>query len=131
MGMMDMMECPNCKRRMYLLLISYGCDHCEGPGPVDCYSGFIVFQPSRVGAGSVFHVFRRPIDAALWRSAVGLQHCELREVLSEDPIVWYRSRGSIENIELANTPFEIFGDHRFEPGASRAFIAPHYSSAAA
>lgn len=116
---------------MVLLFVSYVCDYCEGTSFSHWYSGFIVFQPERLGGGNPFHVFRSRTDAAIWRSASGLQQCELREVLSENPIAWKSSRGTISNIQLADRPFEIFADHRFEPGENRAFIAPLAAAEAA
>lgn len=110
---------------MILLFTSYACDYCEGhKSPDDYYSGYIVYQPKRVAAGKPFFVFRSRTDAAIWRSAKGLQEFELREVLSEQPFTWRRSTGSISDIELASRPFEIFLDHRFEPLPNRAFLAP-------
>lgn len=125
------MKCSVCKREMFLLFVSYVCDHCEGDAPLDWFSGFIVYQPERLGSGNPFHVFRTLTDAAIWRSAAGLQHCELREILSEDAFLWRQSRGNIDDIQIANQPFEIFADHRFEALPHRACVAPRPNQQAA
>ena len=66
-------------------------------------------------------------DAALWRAASNLSHCEIRKVLTEHKIRWQRSTGSLEELELAERPFQLYEDHRYVPEPYRAFLAPQRS----
>lgn len=106
------------------LFTSYVCDHCDGLVDTQYYRGFIVLRiDEELGARPV-HVFRTRSGAARWRAANDLRRYPLREVLSENPITWRLSTGAIADLELADRPFEIFADNRFEPGPYRAFLAP-------
>ena len=117
------MRCPDCKRDMLLLLASYVCDHCDGKTEETYYPGYIVYHPERMASGGVFYVFRKAVGAARWRSEQNLQRCHIRKVYSLDPFVWTTSRTDPKT-ELAETPFTVFPDHRYEPKPNRAFLVP-------
>jgi hypothetical protein len=108
---------------MLALFTSFVCDHCDGLTQEEYSRGFIVFIGDEMFDGRPVYVFRTRTDAALWRSANGLQHCPIEEVLSENELVWRETTGSLQGITLAERPFEIFPDHRFPPGPYRAFLA--------
>lgn len=100
------------------------CDSCDGLAPApEYYSGFIVWQPDRVRKGRTTYVFRSRNDAALWRSDRDLQDCEIRKVLCEFPIRWRLKSGTLQGVEMADRPFEVFEDHRFPPAPNRVVLA--------
>ena len=122
------MQCDRCSRPMLPLFTSYVCDHCDGPFTGESFRGFIVYQPERIGKDHKFYVFPSPINAAIWRSANNLQHCEILEVRSLDPIPWWRSKGTLEEITLARELFEIYPDHRYPPRPYRAFLTKNLAA---
>lgn len=116
------MRCDNCKRKMMPLFISYVCNHCDGiRDEHELDRGFVVWRGRPWGSQE--YVFRTRKDAERWRVINGLHGCPIREVLTEDSFNWRRSGGFIEDLELADHLFEVFEDHRYEPGPHRAFIA--------
>jgi hypothetical protein len=121
------MLCPVCERPTTPLFTSVACDWCDGLVPYEVDRGFIVLVEDRIATGRQSYVFRTMTDAAIWRSARGLQSYPIQEVHSLAPIQWTRSRGTIENVEMADRPFEVFADHRFPDAPYRAFLAPHHT----
>ncbi len=54
-----------------------------------------------------------------WR----VSYCRPCDFARNHPFRWRRSGGFIEDLELADHLYEIFEDHRFEPGPHRAFLS--------
>lgn len=116
------MRCEVCLRQMMPLFISYVCNHCDGiRDGLEYHSGFVVWRGRPWGSQE--YVFRTRKDAERWRVINGLHGCPIKEVTSETEFRWRKSGGFIEDLELADHLFEIFEDHRFEPGGHRAFIS--------
>lgn len=84
------------------------------------HRGFIVFR------GHIGHhyVFRSYYDAERWRNNAGYEYHEIREVASLQPYRWHMSRGTLRDVALADTTYEIFLDHRYEPCVNRAYLLP-------
>lgn len=118
------MRCSQCHREMRPLFTSCVCDHCDGLVAVETYRGFIVYRGPADLRDRSLYVFPTRTDAALWRSATGLSHCPILEVLCETPFAWRRSSGSIGDLELADRLYEVYPDHRFPPAPDRAYLAP-------
>jgi hypothetical protein len=103
------------------LFLSQACDHCDGFRTDIHYDrGFIVWTGRPAGAPD--YVFRTRRDAERWVQLTGVDG-RVRQVLTEDRFRWMESRGSVRGVELADHLFEIFPDHRHQPGPYRAFIA--------
>lgn len=116
------MQCPVCGHSMIALFLSYVCDYCErSPAPERMHGGYVVWSSTQ--AGERQYVFPTRAAAERWRELRGLQHCEVRRVLSAAPFKWRISTGSVKGLEFADHLFEIFPDHRFKPGPYRAYIA--------
>lgn len=115
------MRCEVCKREMTALFLTWVCDYCDGlrdTGPTS--TGWIVWR--RRPPGSEEYVFRSPEDAERWREVSGLGDCAIRKVETEAQIHWRKSTGNVEDVELADHLFQIFADHRYEPGPHRAHL---------
>ncbi len=118
------MNCPNCQRPMIALFTSYACDHCEGRSRPAYARGYVVLhEGAHMPAGPVY-LFRTRTDAARWRVARKCRHVPIREVLTEAPVQWRTTSGTLQDVELADRPFEIFADHRYPPAPNHAFLAP-------
>lgn len=124
------MLCPRCQRPLTPLFTSLACDHCDGLDEVEYEHGFVVLLEDATFPTGPTYVFRTRTDAARWRAAQGLQQLPIREVLSEVPLRWRKSTGTIPDLELADRPFTIHEDHRFPPEDHSAFLAPSHRSAA-
>ena len=118
------MLCPRCGTKMIPLFISYVCDHCDNPHPEVENSGYVVWRDDPDEHERRHYVFPSRTSAERWRSLRGLADARVVKVLSPVPFNFRRSRGSAKDLELADRLFEIFPDHRFEPGPNRAFLAP-------
>lgn len=117
------MFCETCRREMIPLFISYACNYCDGREDWSKYDrGFIVWRGRP--PGSEEYVFRTRQDAERWKALNGLAGCPVREVCTESRFSWFKSRGTIRDLELADHTFEIYADHKFEPGPFRAFLIP-------
>ncbi|MCC6874764.1 MAG: hypothetical protein IT378_10705 [Sandaracinaceae bacterium] len=114
---------------MTALLFSMVCDYCEGHGLKIQGRGFVVWLDRP--PGSEQYVFKTRADAERWRRHQQVEGAPIRAVLTESTFRWRRSSGSITDVDLADHLFEIFPDHRFEPGPFRAFLAPDDGEAAA
>lgn len=118
------MRCTDCHRRLRPLFTSLVCDYCDGLIEVEYHRGYIVLRTDEELGARPVYVFRTRSDAARWRAANDLRRFRLHEVLSEKPFRWRKSQGAVPDLDLAERQFEIFADHRFEPGPYRAFLAP-------
>lgn len=117
------MQCQACKRDMRPLFTSYACDFCDGLVEQEYQSGFIVHE-GQERTGKLVYVFRTRTDAARYRSSERKQHCHIREVKTEGPVQWRTLAGNLDGVDIADGPFELFPDPRFEPRAHRAFLVP-------
>ncbi len=117
---------------MLPLFTSLVCDYCDGHVDLEdgYYRGFVVFTGEEAFDGRPVYVFRTRTDAALYRSANGLQSCPIEEVLCEQPFNWRKSTGTLQDVELAARPYELYPDHRFPPAPNRAFMARRHLEAA-
>ena len=118
------MKCSKCHRPCKPLFTTLVCDWCDGHLNTAVDRGFIVYLPDKIGSGNLNFIFRNRTDAAIWRSVKGLQAHAIREVLAPCTIRWMKSKGSMEEVELADRAFEIFADHRFPFAENRAYLAP-------
>lgn len=122
------MNCKNCNRLMVELFLTQACDHCDYGISREClHSGYIVksehtFNDQTKAYSS--YVFQTPQDADKWRSAASYLTDDIVEILSLDPFTWLPSRGTLKDVILADHTYDVFLDHRYEPGQHRAFIAP-------
>lgn len=107
---------------MRALFYSWVCEHCEGLPEGDYDRGYVVWRDRP--PASEEYVFRTKEDAERWRAHKQYGEKPIRIVLSEQPFRWRMSNGTITDVELADHLFEIYPDHRFEPGPYRAFLAP-------
>ncbi len=108
---------------MTLLLRSFVCDYCDGTiDMVAPFRAFVVWPRGRTSLSNAY-VFPDRQQAADWVRSVSRKNVEIREVrISEEP-TWTESTGTSKGIRLADSLYEIFPDHRFRPGARRAFLA--------
>jgi len=105
------------------LFTSYACDYCDGLVENEYLSGFIVYEGQEL-TGALVYVFKTRTDAARYRASERKQHCHIREVKTEGPLAWRTLTGRLEGVDIADRPFELFPDSRFEPRANRAFLVP-------
>jgi hypothetical protein len=109
---------------MTALFVSYVCDFCDGlRKPARLYHGYVLWQGAPARAGRHAYVFATRDDAERYRSAAGVDPCEIREVVCEYELRWQRSRGSINDVDLAEKLATLFPDHRFEPAPYRVYPA--------
>jgi hypothetical protein len=118
------MQCQTCKREMNQLFYSQACDYCDYGVPKESlHRGFSVLGKMPVpGTSTSEYVFRTRTDAELWRVASGREGYEICPVYSTTPFRWHLSRGTLRGVVLADSMFEVFADHRYEPLPNRAFF---------
>lgn len=117
------MKCPTCTREMAQLFLTAACDYCDFGVPQErLHRGYIVNRGADDDGKQEEYVFRGRMDAERWRTAAGRENCEVMEVYSIEPFQWHLSRGWLRDVILADHMYEIFPDHRYEPGPHRAFI---------
>ena len=124
------MLCPDCKRKMTALFISYVCDYCDGIARVEWLRGFIVFRGDD-DFHRLIYVFPSQTDAAVYRSKNAWQQYPIREVRYEHAVPWKTATGSLNGVTLAARPFTLHRDHRFEPLPYHCGLVPLPSSLAA
>lgn len=117
------MQCPACKRRMTALFTSYVCDYCDGLAPIQWLRGYAVFRGDDDFARPIY-VFPTQTDAALYRSKNSWQQYPIREVRFEHAIRWKHASGALAGVTIAERPFTLHRDHRFEPLPYHASLAP-------
>jgi hypothetical protein len=115
------MRCPHCHRPMLALFTSYVCEFCDDGPQGDFFRGWVVWPEEPLGVVQTW-VFRSADDARRWLKSRA--DGSVRAVLSREPFNWTRARGALKDVVLAERPFEIYPDHRYPPGAHRAFLAP-------
>ncbi|HET9955837.1 MAG TPA: hypothetical protein VFQ61_15105 [Polyangiaceae bacterium] len=106
---------------MVPLFFSCVCDYCENPRFDGFFRGYVVW---RGRAGESDYVFPTREYAERFQRARGLYQNEIRLVLSRDPFHFRKSTGTLKDLEFADRLFEIYPDHRFQPGPGRAFLSP-------
>jgi hypothetical protein len=122
-----MFRCPACKRHMTALFTSYVCDWCDGlKKPLPVARGWVVWRTVAEMAERECYVFPTPQMAEYYRSVTHVEG-EIRQVLSELPIRWSDGKGNIKNLRLAERLYTVYPDHKYEPGAFRAYLAPEES----
>jgi hypothetical protein len=108
---------------MVPLFVTEVCDACDfGVTKEKLFRGFIVYGRYPTHVTCEEYVFRTRIDADRWRTAAGREDCTIREVYSLTPFQWHASRGTLQDVILADHIFEVFADHRFEPLPNRCFL---------
>jgi len=111
---------------MSQLFLSMACDYCDfGPSQSQIHRGFVVFGGVINGEE---YVFRSRADAERWKSAAGREGYTIREVGSLTPFRWHLSRGTLRDVVLADSMFQVFPDFRYEPLPHRCFLMPESSS---
>ena len=118
------MRCSLCLRPARPLFTSVVCDYCDGLIDVGKHHGFIVFRGPDDLLHKPVYVFRTRTDAARWRAHYDLRTCPILEVRFELPVRWKLSTGVLAGLELADRPFTISPDHRFEPAPYRGYLLP-------
>lgn len=112
---------------MVELFTSTGCDHCDyGPDLTKLHRGFAVLNHNHRVCKTVYYAFRTKLDAERWQTAMASASVEtvMLEVWSIEPFRWRLTDCSGVSIVLADSAYEVFDDHRYEPLPHRAFIAP-------
>lgn len=114
------MRCPNCERELVPVLLSVACDYCDFGVPSEkLHRGYIVLRSDPPFED---YVFRTRMDADRWRQAVNCGGFAIYSVYSLTPYHWHMSRGTLQNIVLADHLFEVFASHRYAPRPHRCFL---------
>lgn len=119
--MLSQVFCPNCKRPMTPLFVSFVCDFCDGlADDANHDRGFVVWRNRPTPAEE--YVFRTREDAERWRDARRLSSCSVFEVRSPFPFRWRISTGTVRDLQMADGLVSIWPDHRFPPAPNHAFL---------
>ena len=112
---------------MTQIFLSQACDHCDYGVPKDrMHRGYVVYRGDTEGSCDPLeeYVFRTRMDAERWRTAAGREDSEIREVYSLSAFRWHLSRGTLQDVVLADHMFTIFDNHKYEPLPHRAHFMP-------
>jgi len=102
------------------LFLSVICERCDSEKAGEAF-GWIVWRART--PGSTEYIFRTPEYAERWRQASGLDGFPIRRVITESPIRWRESSGTIRDLQMADRLFEIYPAVGYAPGANRAHLA--------
>lgn len=121
------MKCDICQRDLRPLFRTYYCEYCDTKDsdtpPGTWYSGWVCYRPegSRI---LNYCVFPNRKDTEKWKAVNDIKDGEVREVYSETPFTFKKSSGILKGISIADSLYEVYPDHKYDPKPYRAFVKP-------